>query len=212
MSRYSGKCDFCDNLYVNAETEEEAFEKFKGTKLYISQPLPDDFNWEKALKEKINIADTYYKKVEYSSIKDLIPFYPYLVTFGWYDNADSHNSVIWLSRESFVDREERECLEWRLKELIKIYNRCKRKKIEFDVEEALEKIVWNGYNEEPYRELANRVKEKGKKATIDGIHLKMQEYYRQELVDEMIKHGLNPADYGYGRFIKETNINEDIKE
>ena len=40
----------------------------------------------------------------------------------------------------------------------------------------------------------------------------MQEYYRQELVDEMIKHGLNPADYGYGRFIKETNINEDIKE
>lgn len=212
MSKYSGKCDFFNHLYVSAETEEEAFEKFNGTKLYISRSLPDDFNWGKVLKEKIDIAEVYYKKVEYSSIKDLIPLYPYLVVFGFCDNTDSHNSVVWLSCESFVDREERECLEWRLKELLKIYNRCKRKKIEFDVEEALKKIVWNGYNEELYRELANRVKEKGKKATIDGIHLKMQEYYRQELVDEMIKHGLNPADYGYGRFIKETNINEDIKE
>ena len=202
MSRYSGKCDWCDHLWMGAETEKEAFNKFNGTKLYICQPLPEDFDFEDALKNKVNIPETYYKKVEYSSIKDLIIYYPYLVVFAGVDNADSRNSVVCLSRESFVDSEERENLEWRLKHLLRIYNRCKRKKVEFDVEEALKEIVWNGWNEEPYRELANRVKLHGKKATIDGIHLRMHERYRQLLVDEMLVHGLNPADYkDYERFV-----------
>ena len=132
----------------------------------------------------------------------MIPFYPHIIGFAACDNTDSHNSVVCLSRESFVDSEERESLEFRLKHLLRIYNRCKRKKTEFDVEEALKEIVWNGWNEEPYRELANRVAKSGKKATVDGIHLKMHEYYRKLLVDEMISHGLNPCDYGdYGRFV-----------
>ena len=139
------------------EIKEEAFDKFNGTKLYICQPLPDDFSWEEALKNKVNIPETYYKKIEYSSIKDLIPYYPHITAF-------SCGSVICLSRESFVDSEEREILEWRLKDLLRIYNRCKRKKIEFDVEESLKDMFWSDWNKEPYRELANRVKEKGKKA------------------------------------------------
>lgn len=70
-------------------------------------------------------------------------------------------------------------------------------------------MVWNGWNEESYRELANRVKEKGRKATIDGIHLKMHERYRQLLVDEMLKHGLDPCKYGdYKRFIKEDSSDD----
>ena len=203
MSTWSGKCDFADHLFIRGGTEEEAFNKFNGTKLYIIQPLPDDFSCGKALEEKINIPETYYKKIEYSSIKDLIPFYPYLIALAYVDNTDAHNSVICLSSESFVDREEREYLEWRLQELLRIYNRCKRKKIEFDVEDAVNKITWCGWNEEPHRELANRVAKNGKRATIDGIHLKMHEHSRELLVEEMIKNGLNPTDYGYGRFIKE---------
>lgn len=203
ISRYSGKCDFYDHLWMSYETEEEAFNKFNGTKLYIMQPLPEDFNLEEALEGNINIPETYYKKVEYSSMKDLIPLYPHLVAMAFHDNTDSHNSVVCLSSESFVDREEREQLEWNLKNLLKIYNRCKRNKTEFDVEEAVKKVTFGGWNEEPYRELANRVKEHGKKATIDGIHLKMHEHYRQELANEMIKNGLNPADFGYKRFCGE---------
>lgn len=196
MSNVSGKCDFKDYLWSHAETEEDAFNNFNGTKLYINQPLPDDFNFEDALKNKINIPETYYKKVEYSSIKDLIPLYPHLISFSCGD-------IVCLSSKSWIDIEERDVLEWRLKHLLRIYNRCKRKKIEFDVEETLKEVVWNGYNEEPYRELANRVKEKGKKANIDGIHLKMHERYRQDLVEEMLKHGLNPVEYGdYERFVK----------
>lgn len=202
MSKYSGKADFCIHLWIGANTEEEAFDKFNGTKLYMIQPLPDDFNCEKALEEKINIPETYYKKIEYSSIEDLIPYYPYLIGFAACDNTDSHNSIVCISSESWVDREERESLEFRLKELLRIYNRCKRKKAEFDVEEAIKEVCWNGWNEDIYRELANRVKLFGKKATIDGIHLKMHEIYRKELVDEMIRHGINPCHYGdYERFI-----------
>lgn len=136
-------------------------------------------------------------------MEDLIPYYPYIIGSAYFNNAE-RKSVIHLTSESWVDIEERDILEFRLKDLLRIYNSCKRKKIEFDVKEALKKIVWGGWNEEPYKELANRIKENGKKATIDGIHLKMHEHYRQDLVDEMIKNGLNPLEYGdYTRFIKE---------
>ena len=49
-------------------------------------------------------------------------------------------------------------------------------------------------------ELANRVKINGKKASTDGLHLSIYDFYRKELVEEMVKNGLNPADYGYERF------------
>jgi len=133
-------------------------------------------------------------------MSDLIQYYPHLIGMAWYNNL-KRKSVIHLTSESFVDIEEREILEFKLKNVLRVYNRCKRKKIEFDVEEALKELVWSGWNDEPYRELANRVKEKGKKATIDGIHLRMHERYRQELVNEMIENGVNPADYGYERFV-----------
>lgn len=178
MSRYSGKCDVYDSLIaIHKYTLEELQ---NNVKIYVGK----------------NTEPLYIEKES-----DLIPYYPYLVGCAYYNNNE-RKSVICLSSESFVDREERESLEFRLKHLLRIYNRCKRKKVEFDVEEALKEIVWNGWNEEPYRELANRVKEKGKKASIEGIHLKMHEYYRQKLVEEMLKYGLNPADYGnYERFI-----------
>lgn len=156
MSNVSGKCDFKDSLWMGGETEEEVFNKFNGTKLYICQPLPDDFDLEEALKNKVNIPEAYYKRVEYSSIKDLIPLYPHLISFAAVDNTNPKTSVVCLSRESYIDREERENLEFRLKEILRIYNRCKRMKIAFNVDEVVKEVVWNGYNEKPSRELAKR--------------------------------------------------------
>ena len=155
---------------------------------------------------KIYIGDN-EEPLHIEKMEDMIPYYPYIIGFS-YHNSEEKKATIHLSPESWVDYEERDCLEFRLKRLLTIYNRCKRKKIEFDVEEALKEIVWNDWNEEPYRKLANRVKEKGKKATVDGIHLRMHEHYRQELVDEMLRNGLNPADYGYGRFINGGEQND----
>lgn len=188
MSKFSGKCDFCDHLWISAKTDDEAFNKFNGTKLYISQPLPDGFDFKKALEDKVNIPETYYKKVKYSSIRDLVPLYPYLISMSYCDNTDSHNSVVILSSESFVDREEQEHLEYYLKDLLRVYNRCKRKKIEFNVEEAVKEVYWGKWYKDIMLELANRVKEKGKKASIDGIHLPTQEHYRQELTREIFKY------------------------
>lgn len=178
ISRYSGKCDWFDVLEIHGYTIEELQ---NNVIIYVGK------NSEPLHVEKIS---------------DMIPYYPYLVGSACFDNKE-RKAIIHLSSESFVDREERENLEWRLKDLLRIYNRCKRKKIEFDIDDAVKEITWNGWNEEPYKELANRVKEKGKKASVDGIHLRMHERYRQELVEEMLRNNLNPADYGYERFIKE---------
>lgn len=179
MSKWSGKCDLADSLEIHNYTLEELQNNID---IYVGN----------------NLEPLHIERME-----DLIPYYPYIVSCAYHNNA-KRKAAIHLTSESWVDIEERNCLEWKLKHLLKIYNRCKRKKIEFDVEEALKEIVWNGWNEEPCREIANRVKEKGKKATVDGVHLKMHEYYRQELVDEMIKNGLNPVHFGYERFVKEN--------
>lgn len=179
MSVYSGRCDVYDSLVeINRYTDEELK---NNVDIYIG-----------------NIGTPL--KIE--SQKDLIPYYAHLIGSACYNNKDK-KACVHITSESWVDKEERDVLEFRLKELFRIYNRCKRNKVEFDVDKAVKEITWNGWNEEANRELANRVKEYGKKANVDGIHLKMHERYRKELVEEMLKHGLNPCKYGdFERFIK----------
>jgi hypothetical protein len=176
MSRWSGKCDFADTLEVYKYTLEELQ---NNVKIYVGKH-PESLHIEK--------------------MSDLIPYYPYLVGSAWYDNKD-RKAVIHLTSESFVDREERETLEFYMKWILKIYNRCKRKKIEYNPIDAVKEICWNSWNREPVMELADRVKEHGKKASLEHIHLRMHEIYRNSLVNEMLDNGLNPADYGYGRFV-----------
>ena len=202
MGKFSSKSDFYDHLFMSAKSEEEGFEKFNGTKLYITQPLPNNFDFKKELEEGVNIPETYYKKVEYSSLKDLIPYYPYIITMGYHDNEDPSKSIVCLSSESYIDKSEKEFLELRLRCLIRAYNRCKRKNVEFNIEEEVNKIWFHpDWERDVIIEIANRVKEKGENATIDGLHIWLYEHYRKELVHEMFKHGLDPKDYGYGRFV-----------
>lgn len=150
---------------------------------------------------KIYVGDN-EKPLKIEKLSDLIPYYPYIISSAYYNNTE-RKSVICLSSESFVDKEERKLLEFDLKQVLKIYNRCKRKKTEFNVEDVVEKFCWSDFNKDTITELANRVKENGKKATIVGLHLSMHEHYRQILVNEMLKNGLNITDYGYERFQKE---------
>jgi hypothetical protein len=75
--------------------------------------------------------------------------------------------------------------------------------MEFNVEDVVRETCWMNLNIETHREIANRVKMYGKKANTEGLHLNMYERYRNELVQEMLKNGLDPVDYGYGRFVKE---------
>lgn len=177
ISIYSGKCDFYD-----------AFVEIHG------------YN-----DETLNNANIYVGKstepLAQKSMVDLIPYYPYIIAISAFDN-EKKKSMIVLSSESFVDREEIDILTMYFEEVMKVYRRCKRKKIKFVAEEATNEISYL-INKERILEIAKRVEKYGKKASIDGIHLPCSEYYRQNLVDEMLRNGLNPADYGYERFVKE---------
>lgn len=187
MSKFSGKCDFADSLEINKYTLEELQ---NNVLIYIGNN-PEPLHIEK--------------------MSDLIPYYPYLIGMAYHDNKE-RKAIINLSSESWVDREERYRLETYLKYILRIYNRCKRKKIEMSIDDVVEEICWNDWNKEQVTELANRVKKCGKKATIDGIHLKMHEHYRQELVDLMVENDLEPCRYGgYERFVNKERIYENSK-
>lgn len=176
MSMYSGKCDLYDSLIMIHNYEEE--ELLKNVLIFVG-------NNKEPLKLK--------------SSKELIPYYPYIICCAHFDN-ELRKSVIYVTSESFVDIEEKESLNFKLKQVLKVYNRCKRKKIDFDIDSCIKEVCYQDYCKDIYIELVTRVKEKGKKATIDGLHLDMYERYRVMLVDEMIRNGLDPKLYGYERF------------
>lgn len=177
ISIYSGKCDLYDSFVkIHNYTDEELKHNVK---VYLG-------NNDKILK--------------FETTKDLIPYYPHLICVACYDNTE-RKSIVHISSKSFVDIEEQEILEYYLKRILTIYNRCKRKKIEFNVDDAVKEICWMDYNKKAITELANRVKEKEKKASTESVHLIMHERYRKELVDEMIKNGIDPVKYGYERFV-----------
>lgn len=180
MSSYSGKCDVYDSLVmIHNYTDEELANNVK-----IYQGYGD--------KEKL---------LDIKCRKDLIPYYAHLISSSAQNNVD-RTAHIHITSESFVDSEEHESLEFKMKRVLTVYNRCKRKKIDFVVDDVVEELAWKGFDDHIYREIATRVQSNGKKANLDGIHMRMHEYYRKELVKEMINNGLNPLDYGdYQRFL-----------
>ena len=122
--------------------------------------------------------------LEMKSKKDLVAYYPYIVSLMVHDG-------IHLSKQSFIDSEEQENMQWRLDKLIKYYKKCKRKKIEFDKNEALKEICWINVDEpEPYEiELVDRVAEYGVNATIDNLHDSMHDMMRNEWYALMLDNG-----------------------
>lgn len=176
LSKFSGKCDVYDTLIsIHQYTNEELK---NNVKIYVGGG-----------KEPLQI----------NSEKDLIPYYPYIVASASFNNPE-RKSIIQLSKESWVDTEERDSLQFKLSQVLKVYNRYQRKKEFFDKDVALDIICHTGFNRDICEEIVERVAKYGKKANIDGLHLMVHEIYRRELVEVMLNNGLNPADYGYERF------------
>ena len=161
ISKYSGKCDFKDMCEIH--------------------------NIDNILKSNVYIGWNIIP-LKFESEKDLIPYYPYIV-----GSSSTTNGVgeIRLSTESYVDRSERESLEFYTKACQKYVNKCKRKKEFCDIGHFNKENNY-GYNE-VYEEIISRLMmvgfEKDFKFTLDGIYLPMAERYRKELYDEMIKNG-----------------------
>ena len=133
----------------------------------------------------ISVMHVGEKDLKVSDPKDFIPYYPYVVAMmAW----EKDHGTIWLSKESYVDTEERKSLELYLKIILNIYNRCKKKKIEFTYDLVDKELHY--FNQAAIKELYERVKKSGKKAVVDGIKLPLAEYYRERLKEEMKRNGL----------------------
>lgn len=152
MGRFSGKCDFEDMCEIH--------------------------NVDNILKSNVYI-DWNIIPLKFETEKDLIPYYPYIVSLSSTTNGVGE---IRLTTESYVDRQERESLEFYTKECQRYMNKCKRKKEIINLD-----YFNNQYNKNTYREILIRLMDKTKEFNLDGIYLPMAERYRKELYNEMVK-------------------------
>lgn len=158
----SGKCDFQDTCEI-----------------FGAQKILQDY--------KVYAADNTIVPLAMKTEKDLVAYYPYLTTLMTFDKEKG--GVIHLSRQSFIDTEEREWLEMRLKTDIRYWKRCKRKQERFDEKECLKQLsIFSDPNTD--EKIVKRIKEAGDKATIDGIiHDAVHDRMRSEWLKLMVDAG-----------------------
>lgn len=158
----SGKCDFQDTVEI-----------------YGADNIINNF--------RIYAGEHRIVPLAFKEPKDLIPYYPYIVGLMCKNND---SGTIWLAEESFIDSEERSWLEWDLEYLKRYWKRCKRKKVPWDDAEAKKLIsFYNWELPEHKKQLVERVKTFGKKATIKGLHDPSHDNMRKELYDLMVSTG-----------------------
>lgn len=135
--------------------------------------------------------------------KDLIAYYTYPVAMAV--NSDG-KSKCYLGEESYLDQWEKERLQFALDDVKKYFRSCKRKKVGFDEEHALEMVSYFGIRDSR-REIVKRVKEQGDKATIDGIYDEWIDTIRERWHETMVDAGWDPDlayrwIYGFSRWCK----------
>lgn len=124
--------------------------------------------------------------LDIKSIKDLLPYAAFLVGAAG-GNKDGFYTAHIGSR-SFVDQEEEERFAWYLRDVKKLYRRCKRKKIEFTEEYVQKELSWVS-DKTMISEIYRRVKEHPTSANVKGLHDNLHQYYRRRLAEEMVKAG-----------------------
>lgn len=83
MSQFSGKCDFYDSMMIHGNGDiEKGFEYFKDAHIYIGDR-------EHPLK--------------FETLAELVPYFPYVITSGGFDNTNGANTTIFLTKESWVE-------------------------------------------------------------------------------------------------------------
>lgn len=104
MSKFSGKCDLYDHIYVihgQGLSEKEAFERFKdatGGIIYKHYTV-------KADKYRNKFPMEVMKAIRFFDILDLVQYYPYVIATSSYykdENGVEHEHVV-LSENSYVD-------------------------------------------------------------------------------------------------------------
>ena len=168
MSKFSGKCDFYDDICIFGDSKDF----FNNLSLNMWSESGD------------------IQPVDLKSEKDLVLYYPFVPGFMF---GSDGKHVFGIGRKSFITTENEEMLEIYKKHLLRVYNRCKRKKIEYDPAEAFKEACGNWTDRrEDIMELARRVGEKGKRASIDGlIWSPIVDYYRKDWKDAIVAAGFD---------------------
>lgn len=106
MSKFTGKCDIYDSAFMLHDD-------------------PEDF---------VKHSDFYLErgKLDIKNAKDLIPYCTHITASAAY-SKDSGNTIH-LSKDSFIDLEEREFLSWKIIDAIKAARKAKKEKKTFDFE------------------------------------------------------------------------------
>lgn len=138
-------------------------------------------------------SDSYYDKTElhWTCEKDIVPYYAHMIGMGGYSNE---RITLFITKRPYFDIEEEEHLSWRFKDAKKYIMSCKRNKKIPSLQGFLNtQCFWKNdpTEKELLEEIYNRVLEHpyAKKFNMQGIHLPMQEYYRNLLHKEMLEYG-----------------------
>lgn len=160
MSEFSGKCDLWDDLINISKVNDES--DWSKINIYLGE-------------DKLNIK----------SVKDLLPYAAYLSSVMYHNKETGY--YIRLSKESFVDMEERESLMRRLRMAKAYYRKCKRAGKDFIVLEAVKYVSMFPDNAD--FEICNRVFMHPYTNNIKGIHTNIHNFFRKELYNAMLEYG-----------------------
>lgn len=164
MSKFCGKCDFYDHLWMSNDTE-EVIKELQKTDVYIYG------------------KDRRRHKVEVNTIKDAAKYYPYIIAIS---ASDKNHRFIILSSNSFIDEEEEEFLGFDINAVIRYWKKCKRNKEKFDKNKCYEEIIWGNKENPVLREIINRIEKNGDKADFSDIHLSSFERHRKDWYEELV--------------------------
>lgn len=170
--KLSGKCCLEDTIGIWTNFEEDEIIKFLNRTNFYTD-LSDGLKPE--------------NKITILSYKDLVPYLPRCETIMCM-NHDGQNTIVLDSKPHWMWEEE-ERIEWIVKNVFRVYNRCKRKKTLFTLEDCIKENAFET-NKDIISEIYDRIVKSGKKATFTDIRLNFtNKIYRQPLIEEMINVG-----------------------
>ena len=121
-------------------------------------------------KSEIYLGDA---RVMIKEEKDLIPYYTHLVASACY-NKESGNTIH-LSRDSFINSEEREFLSWKIRDIISMFRKAKKEKIEVTPDYVKsQKYYWGNGEDFIWSALIDKIKN-----NMDLIKVHLPKDYRE---------------------------------
>lgn len=121
-------------------------------------------------KSEIYLGDA---RVMVKEEKDLIPYYTHLVASACY--TKENGNTIHLSRDSFINSEEREFLSWKIRDIISMFRKAKKEKIEVTLDYVKsQKYYWGNGEDLVWSALIDKIKN-----NMDLIKVHLPKDYRE---------------------------------